>query len=237
MGIRERKDSPRGTAGAQSVRKDATGVAGQVCREIEPPLRKYVQRITNGSDDAEDIIQEALLRLVQAIQDGGQQRSPRAYAFRIAHNLAVDAWREHARVVDAIQDAVPPASRETEVELLREQIERALAGLPENHRSALYLRELGELSYDEIADTMGVNVAQVKIWIYRARQKMKTLLDRDGQYIGGRNDGKGKQGSGNTGKTAEYGLQGFSSDGMSPAEQLSECVVATQRRNRGDGRK
>jgi RNA polymerase sigma-70 factor (ECF subfamily) len=68
--------------------------------------------------------------------------------------------------------------------LLRAEIERALDALPADQRAALLLREFGELSYAEIAQTMSVEVSMVKTWIFRARRKLSTLLDRDGQYIG-----------------------------------------------------
>lgn len=45
------------------------------------------------------------------------------------------------------------------------------------------LRVWGELSYAEIADTLGATPAEVKIWLYRARKRLAELLDRDGQYI------------------------------------------------------
>ena len=64
-----------------------------------------------------------------------------------------------------------------------EQIENALAELPENHRSALMLREFGELSYSEIAAALDATVDRVKVWIYRGRKQLAQLLDRDGQYV------------------------------------------------------
>ena len=73
--------------------------------------------------------------------------------------------------------------------MLREEIGRALADLPESHRSALMLREFGDLSYAEIAETLGVTTGVVKTWIYRARRRLADLLDRDGQYVGERNHG------------------------------------------------
>ena len=52
------------------------------------------------------------------------------------------------------------------------------------HRSAIMLREFGELSYGEIAEALATNEGCVKAWIYRARKRLAQLLDRDGQYVG-----------------------------------------------------
>lgn len=173
--------------GAQSVRMDVIAAFEILCTEIEKPLYSYVRRLMNGSHDAEDVAQEALLRLFRAMQGGMRQRSPRSYAFSIAHNLAVDALRKNQRVRAPEPAQSHATDSATEQRLLREQIEHALAELPDNHRSALLLRDFGELSYAEIAETLGARAGQVKIWIYRARQRLSTLLDRDGQYIGTEN--------------------------------------------------
>ena len=175
------------TTRAPCVRKDSIAAFETLCAEMETPLYSYVRRLMNGSQDAEDIAQEALLRLFRTIQNGLGQRSPRSYAFSIAHNLAVDALRKSRRVSAPEPAPTHATDSVTEQRLLREQIEHALAELPENHRSALLLREFGELSYAEIAETLGVRAGQVKTWIHRARQRLSTLLDRDGQYIGTQN--------------------------------------------------
>jgi DNA-directed RNA polymerase specialized sigma24 family protein len=46
------------------------------------------------------------------------------------------------------------------------------------------LREFGELSYAEIAETLGASLAEVKVWIHRGRTRLTQLLDRDGQFVG-----------------------------------------------------
>jgi DNA-directed RNA polymerase specialized sigma24 family protein len=46
------------------------------------------------------------------------------------------------------------------------------------------LREFGDLSYEEIAKTLGASLAEVKVWIHRGRKGLAQLLDRDGQYLG-----------------------------------------------------
>ena len=92
-------------------------------------------------------------------------------------------------VVSLEARASAPASGPAERAMLREEIGRALADLPESHRSALMLREFGDLSYAEIAETLGVTTGVVKTWIYRARRRLADLLDRDGQYVGERNHG------------------------------------------------
>ena len=59
---------------------------------------------------------------------------------------------------------------------LEEAFTHALESLPENHRTALLLLKQQELSYEDIAATMGASVPSVKTWIFRGRQKLRELL-------------------------------------------------------------
>lgn len=157
------------------------------CTRLEAPVYSYVTRLIRDASEAEDLAQEAFLRFYKLARDRKirvTDGSPRALVFRIAHNLAMDHFRR-ARRNGTLEPLPPPASsRGVEQAWLREQILRALADIPEPHRAALMLREFGDLSYAEIADTLDATLDQVKVWIYRARKKLATLLDRDGQYLG-----------------------------------------------------
>ncbi|HOZ47915.1 MAG TPA: RNA polymerase sigma factor [Candidatus Hydrogenedentes bacterium] len=158
------------------------------CLGIEKPLFGYVRQAVKDSDDAKELVQEVLLRVYRMARSGEltQRRgSPRALAFSIAHNLAVDHLRHHANVTRFDHgDHVTPHVSAVERALLREQLDKALADLPENHRSAIALRAFGQLSYAEIAEALGATPASVKTWILRARRRLAELLDRDGQYLG-----------------------------------------------------
>ncbi|GMV93988.1 MAG: RNA polymerase sigma factor [Candidatus Hydrogenedentota bacterium] len=157
-----------------------------LCTRLEGPLYGYAYGMVRNSHEAEDIVQESLFRLYQAmrarkLRPGGSTRS---FLFAIAHNLAADN-RRRARPSVPLEDSfLAQHNGATESSLLREQLNRALADLPANHRSALMLREFGDLRYAEIAETLGASLDEVKVWIHRGRKRLATLLDRDGQYLG-----------------------------------------------------
>jgi RNA polymerase sigma-70 factor (ECF subfamily) len=161
-----------------------------LCEEVEAPLYSYALRLSASRTEAEDITQESLLRLYRAMQNGRAPQSPRAYVFSIAHNLAIETYRRNSREPQLRPGTLAATDESTERSLLRAQIDRALADLPQGQRAALLLREFGELSYAEIAATLGATEAQVKVWIYRGRKKLATLLDRDGQYTGTETHGR-----------------------------------------------
>jgi RNA polymerase sigma-70 factor, ECF subfamily len=160
------------------------------CADVEARLYGYALRMLNGNaSEAEDVAQEALFRMYEALEAGRVKRAPKAYVFSIAHNLAQDAVRRKARSEAARRGStvVPwpvPTLHPVERSMLREEIEKALASLPDAQRSALMLREFGGLRYAEIAAVLGISMDQVKVSIFRARQRLALLLDRDGQYIG-----------------------------------------------------
>lgn len=169
-------------------RGDLTAFEG-FCAQVEGRLLSYVRGLVQRPEEAEDIAQEALFRLYRAVREGRiKSASPRPLLFSIAHNLAMDYHRRQKRVVNIESIRNTSSINSAERTLLREQIDLALANLPHNHRAALMLREFGELTYREIADTLGATHNQTKVWIHRGRKQLAELLDADGQYIGGQKD-------------------------------------------------
>lgn len=154
---------------------------------VQRPLFAYAMRLVRNRHDAEDIAQEALVRLFEQALEGKLRPEPkaiRALLFTIAHHLCVDESRRNNRVHhEPVPETMSMPGSGTN--LLREELERAVAALPAQHREALLLREYGGLSYAEIAEAMGISLGVVKVSIYRARHKLATLLDRDGQFTGG----------------------------------------------------
>ena len=177
------------------LRKGDVSAFDTLCLTLEARLFSYVRHMLKDRCEAEDITQEALLRLYVAAREGRVKAGPRAYAFSTAHNLVVDFLRRScrsARPEGEVQDVSGPrneASQSTEQGMLREEIEKALATLPETQRSAVMLREFGQLNYGEIAQALGASLDQVKVWIYRARKGLAQVLDRYGQFIGDQSRG------------------------------------------------
>src|SRR3954464_7744319 len=85
--------------------------------ELRPKLHRYCARMTGSVIDGEDVVQEALLKAIEALDENGAIANPEAWLFRIAHNAALDHLRRRARQEalgtdmdpDMIVDPVPPA--------------------------------------------------------------------------------------------------------------------------------
>ncbi len=189
MGTTDHSECDKERALLRRVRRGDVDAFEELYYAMKAPLYSYALRCVGNRADAEELVQETLMRLFVAARKGRLKTSPRAYAFSVAHNAGVDMARRRQRVIVLDRPAPPSASRSTERALLREEIDRALTHLPEHHRSALLLREFGGLSYAEIAETLEVSLGQVKIWIHRARKQLSDLVDRDGQYVGEKHHG------------------------------------------------
>jgi len=148
-------------------------------------LDRRLARRLGCADFASDVLQETYLRL-EGMSDIGPVRSPKAYLFRIAVNIANDRRRAESRrlTVDEadglldIPDDRPDASRviedRSEISLLR----RAIAELPERRRRVLLLSRIEGVPHREIAESLGVTVRTVEMDLKQAVEHCAQRLKR-----------------------------------------------------------
>jgi RNA polymerase sigma-70 factor (ECF subfamily) len=154
-----------------------------------------VSRYVSDPSEAQDVAQEAFIKAYRAIKRFRGDSAFYTWLYRIAINTAKN-WivaknrrppSSDIDAVDAEQYGISDRLRETstpENELLREEIERTvfatIASLPEDLRTAIMLREMDGMSYEEIATTMECPIGTVRSRIFRAREavdeKLKPLL-------------------------------------------------------------
>jgi RNA polymerase sigma factor (sigma-70 family) len=144
--------------------------------------------VPGGTADAEDVVQEAMVRAVRALRNGSRPEAPGAWLHRITRNCALDltAARRRHPVVE-LADHAHPTAEDAQATLERSMGVRGLVAdvgrLPDTQRSALVLRELEGRSYADIADELDVTVPAVKSLLVRARQGLKRA--RDGRRVAG----------------------------------------------------
>ena len=148
-------------------------------RDIEtaiPALRRYARALTRDSETADDVVQDTLVRALRSehLFHGGDVR---AWLYTILTNLNRNRLRSLARRPmlmpiednDATDTAGPEAGGR--------DIERALAMLVDEQRTALLLVVLEGLTYREVAEVQGVPIGTVMSRLARARVQIKTYLD------------------------------------------------------------
>jgi RNA polymerase sigma-70 factor, ECF subfamily len=143
-----------------------------------PALRRYARALTHDADIADDLVQDTLVRALrsQHLFNGGELRS---WLYTILTNLNRNRLRSLARrpTITLIgENDAPDASGP---EAGGRDIERALAELVDEQRTALLLVVLEGLSYREVADIQGVPIGTVMSRVARARLQIKAYLDNE----------------------------------------------------------
>jgi RNA polymerase sigma-70 factor (ECF subfamily) len=137
-------------------------------------LRRYVCRVTGTVAEADDIVQEAFLRLVRHPPTGEELEDLRAYVFRIASNLVTDRNRRERRASATL--AAPPeryAAIEPEARL---DIARTFRNLSLRDRQLMWLAYVEGESHRAIAKAIGVGERSVGVLLSRARGRLRNLL-------------------------------------------------------------
>jgi RNA polymerase sigma-70 factor (ECF subfamily) len=151
--------------------------------EVLPQLRALygvAYHLTRNSHDAEDLVQETLLRAYRAFDTYRPGTNVRAWLFTILHRLRTDAWRRRARSPDTVEllgDGPPvPPRHEAVLTSGGEVVARALDTVPEVFRTAVLLRDVEGFSYAEIAGILGVPAGTVMSRIHRGRALLRQAL-------------------------------------------------------------
>jgi RNA polymerase sigma-70 factor (ECF subfamily) len=136
----------------------------------------YLLRKTGNTHMAADLAQETFTRYMERYRN--HEQSP-ALLFTIGRNLFYDQMRQHSRIIaheDLVQEMV---ADQEELFIAREQSNKilaAMAQLGDEERDILALVVSSVLSYQEIADIRKCSVANIKVKVHRARQKLNKLL-------------------------------------------------------------
>jgi RNA polymerase sigma-70 factor (ECF subfamily) len=142
------------------------------------PLSAYARRMVASPQDADDIVQETLLRLwTRADRFDATAARLTTWLHRVAHNLCIDAQRRSGRLqpLEAGEETAGHASPEAEGEQTERQqwLQQALARLPERQRSALLLCHYQGLSNREAGEVLGVGVEALESLLSRARRQLR----------------------------------------------------------------
>src|SRR5437879_533300 len=175
----------------ESVIERARGHDAEALGEI---YRRYVRRVfglcrymLDSRESAEDATSEVFLKLQRAIESyDGSIPFPK-WLLRVASNQSIDALRHRQRgrqVIAEVEDATVIETASSELSPLgaairteeRAQVRDVIVRLPVNYRVPLVLRYYSELSYDEIAQQLGLQRNYVAVLIFRAKQELRRKL-------------------------------------------------------------
>lgn len=159
---------------------------------LKNELYRLALRITLNSAEAEDVVQETMIKVWNRRDDWEQIDSMEAFCLTICRNLALDKTRKMDNKAQSIDETTggehtdrAASSNPEEQAVQRDRIalvRRLIDNLPEKQRTAMQLRDIEGKSYKEIAAAMSISEQLVKVSIFRARQTIKRQFEQTENY-------------------------------------------------------
>jgi RNA polymerase sigma factor (sigma-70 family) len=145
--------------------------------ELIPRLRRYARALVGDRSGADDLVQDTLERAWAKLHLYRRGTDLRAWLFTVMHNVHVNRVRA-TRTTDLLRDEMPELARDGAQgdALLMRDLDRAITRLPADQRAVLLLVTLEEMSYEEVARTLGIPIGTVMSRLSRAREKLRSLM-------------------------------------------------------------
>ena len=145
--------------------------------DLIPRLRRYARALVGDRATADDLVQDTLERAWAKLHLYRRGTDLRAWLFTVMHNVHVNRVRA-TRITDPLEDDMPElAQRAPQGDaLLVRDLDRAISRLPGEQRAVLLLVVLEDMSYDEVARTLGVPIGTVMSRLSRAREKLRAMM-------------------------------------------------------------
>lgn len=149
-------------------------------RQHRRDVYRFVLRDLRNPDDAEDVTQAAFLNAYRALQHGNEPAKPRAWLLTIAQNVVRRRFRTRGGRPQEVELDPELAVAPDDEGPTAEEIRSAIETLRPTQRAALVLREIGGLSYAEVAEELDLSVSAVETLIFRARRAVRAELEAEG---------------------------------------------------------
>lgn len=151
---------------------------------VRQKLYRFAFRLLGNEEDAQDITQDALMKVWGMQEKMAELQNMEAWCMRITRNLALDKIKARKyRMSDELDRAGElPATHQksphavTEQNDVMEKVHVAINALPEKYRTILQLRDIDGHSYQEIADILDIDMNDVKVNLHRARKTVREKL-------------------------------------------------------------
>ena len=166
----------------------------EIFEAYRPPIYGYLRRLSQDPAQADDLTQEAFVRVHRGLSDFRGDSSLKTWLYRIARNVFLDhsrrasTRREEANLplespsgtyVNRPDEASPRPDQAADRNEMSECVRDHTRALPDSYRDVLVLRDMQDLKNQEIADILGISLATAKMRLHRARTKLRESLETD----------------------------------------------------------
>lgn len=156
---------------------------------VKNKLFRFALRFLGDEDEAKDVVQDVFIRVWNGREEMDAIQNWEAWCMRITRNLSLDRIRTQTRrqtrpieeSYHVQHDALTP-HESTEVSESMQKISHMIAGLPEKQRQVIHLRDVEGYSYQEICEILQLNMNQVKVNLFRARNAVREKLTKIDAY-------------------------------------------------------
>ena len=152
-------------------------------------LYRFALRFLGNEEEAKDIVQEVFIRVWNGREQMQQVENWEAWCMRISRNLSLDRVRlinrKQTRPIEESRDihqADLTPYQSTEMEENMQKITQMIEALPEKQRQVIHLRDVEGYSYQEICDILEIDMNQVKVTLFRARNAVREKLTKIDAY-------------------------------------------------------
>jgi RNA polymerase sigma-70 factor, ECF subfamily len=162
---------------------DRRQLFNELYTQHDRPVFAYCLYVVGDRDQAKDVFQEVFVKVYKALHTLKEIDKAPNWIFRIARNECINAMKITQRSdkrsirIDNEYDVLPAREDRTAYTDEHEHLHRALSQLPTEQREALLLAEFEGFSLKEISDMTGASLANVKVRIHRAKQKLHKILE------------------------------------------------------------
>jgi len=172
-----------------------TAAFSNLVEAYQKPVYNLAYRMLGNSVEAEDAAQEAFIRAYTRLDTYDPSRKFSSWMLSIASHYCIDALRRRRMTILSIEELPPmvdvsmPRSAHPEQVVARgqvaDQVQRLLGTLPEHYRTPIILRYWYDMSYREIAETMGVTESTIKTRLHRARARLAECAQQGRDVVEG----------------------------------------------------
>ena len=152
-------------------------------------LFRFAFRLLGSSEEAKDVVQEVMIRVWNGREQMAEVQNMEAWCMRITKNLSLDRLRmKQRRATGPLEDTMEirhetlsPHER-TEIHENMQRINQFIMALPEKQRQVIHLRDVEGYSYNEICEILELDMNQVKVNLFRARNAVREKLVKINAY-------------------------------------------------------